>query len=116
SSRRTKATWQGCKVSAVTSYGLPDMVAMSPRISPGLAILRISVFPPLELIESFTCPSQSTNTPRGSCFSRNRTAPAGYVADDFVLLKSAKAVGLSWQKKLFPRTLQDWQCSGSSKP
>ena len=92
------------------------MVAMSPRISPGFAILRISVFPPLELIESFTCPAQRTKTPRGSCFSRNRTAPAGYVAGDFILLKSAIAAGLSWQKNPFARILQDWQFSLRSKP
>ena len=91
-------------------------MAISPRISPGLAILKISVFPALELMESFTCPAQSTKTPRGSCFSRNSTAPAGYVAEDFTALKSFTAAGLSWQKNPFARNLHDWQFSFASNP
>jgi hypothetical protein len=35
------------------------MVAVNPSISPGFAILRINVFPELELTESLTCPEHS---------------------------------------------------------
>jgi hypothetical protein len=92
------------------------MVAISPRISPGLAILKINVFPALELMESFTCPAQSTKTPRGFCFSKKSKAPAGYVAEDFTALKSFNAGALSWQKKPSARNLQDWQVSLGSNP
>ena len=116
SSRRTNITWQGCSVSAVTSYGLPVTVAISPSTSPGLAIFRISVFPPLELIESFISPAHSTNTPRGSCFSKNRSEPAGYTVGDVTASKSFIVLGASRQKKLFPFSLQFWQRSVGSKP
>jgi hypothetical protein len=81
-----------------------------------LAILSISVFPELELMESFTSPPHSTKTPRESCFSRNRTAPAGYVAGDLTALKSLSAAGLSWQKYPFSLSLHDWQLSFGSNP
>ena len=52
------------------------MVAMSPRISPGFAV-RMSVFPPLELMEVHLS-AQSTKTPRGVLlFKKQERAPAG---------------------------------------
>src|SRR5471032_1739534 len=95
---------------------MAPMVAMSPRTSPALATLKIKVFPAPELMDNFTSPVHSTNTPRASCFSRNNNAPAGYVADDFIALKSFTTGAVSWQKKPPTLNLQDWQFSFASNP
>jgi hypothetical protein len=58
SSRLMKFSCDGSIVSADTSYGLPRIVALAPRTSPGSAILTISVFPPVEDTVSFARPLQ----------------------------------------------------------
>src|SRR6185369_5337147 len=77
SSRFTKLIWQGSIVSAVSSYGFPETVALNPSTSPASAILRIKVLPSVEQIDSFTRPLQRTKIPRGACPSTKSTAPLG---------------------------------------
>src|SRR3954453_13060597 len=78
SSRRVKLTCDGSTVSAVTSYGLPRIEALTPMISPGSAIFVMRRFPSDDDIVSFARPLQSTNTPRGCSPSTNRSDPFGY--------------------------------------
>src|ERR1043165_8841072 len=78
SSRLTKFSCAGSMVSAETSYGLPRMVALAPRTSPGSAILTISVFPSVDDVVSFARPLQRMKMPRGISPSTNRSDPLGY--------------------------------------
>src|ERR1017187_5146918 len=116
SSRRTKFTWHGCSVSAVSSYGPPETAAFRPNTSPGSQIPTIKVFPSDEFMVSFTRPLHNKYTPRDSCPSTNSTASPGYVVVNFTLLNAWSADDCRWQKKASFRMGQVLQSSVSSIP
>ena len=72
-----KLICDGSSVSAETSYGVPRIVALAPRTSPGSAILTISVFPSDDDVVSFARPLQRMKTPRGCSPSTKSSEPFG---------------------------------------
>src|SRR5215469_15044075 len=75
--RGTKFACSGSRASAVTSYGLPEIVAGKPTISPASATRTMLDLPLVEPIDNLTRPLQITNPPRASCPSTNKTASGG---------------------------------------
>lgn len=56
--------------------------ALRPRASPGPAVLRMRIFPSLDVVDRLTFPEHRMKMPRAACPSTKRIAPAGTIFSD----------------------------------
>src|ERR1043165_7092157 len=109
SSRLTKFSCAGSIVSAETSYGLPRMVALAPRASPGSAVFSMRVFPPVDDGGSFPRPPQRMKMPRGISPSTKSSEPLGYTPVNLTDSTAAMDDADMLQKSRSDRTVQSVQ-------
>src|SRR5487761_721907 len=95
---------------------MPETVASSPRTSPSSTILRISVLPADEEVQSFARPLQRMKMPRGFCPSTNKRVPLGYVLAAVIEESTCTAGGERLQKSRSCRNGQAKQLSTMHRP
>src|SRR5271157_5482769 len=116
SSRGMNASWHGCSVSTVMSYGIPVRIGFRPITSPALAIFRMKVLPSLFVVSSFARPWHSRWMPRAPSPSITINAPSGYVLTCMIGRKAAREGSENPQKNCVLRTLQLLQSSSIGRP
>src|SRR6516225_7214504 len=110
SSRVTNDRCVGCSVSAVTSSFSPEIVAYSPRRSPGFAIFTIIVFPSRFVVSNFTRPWHTRYAPRAVSPSMKSIAPSGYELTCLIRSRACNEASDMLQKKLLERSLHVCSC------